>query len=390
MCNFLDLNLETPLSVSVEGGGEGSMNGSTRKRIVEQRETLRGSVLTSALEHYSDQTARPVLVWPQKDKLSSAWLLALPGPVTGLTSPIFSEAVCSSLCLPSPSCRERVGEKIGKTTVDLYGDRVMATPLSGDSWRIRHDTVKTELNRLIMWCGLPATCEVFGLFSHLIPQEGLSRMERGRERQGMVPDFMMDIPNPTGEVASRLAELKVLNCCPSRYSLSDKGKAVDKRARLLQGEYKRKARNADQVYGGHNDPDHAGPVERKLLQFGEVFGLVVGAFGEASEDLHLLIQHLAESRIRTMRLKKGHEAFTNETGIIVEQIRRSFSTTCVRAQAQCLISRMNNVGEGYAMAAKRRQWAARQEENMRKERQSQWLGRIRGSNLIRRGQFKLI
>ena len=105
MCNFLDLNLETPLSVSVEGGGEGSMNGSTRKRIVEQRETLRGSVLTSALEHYSDQTARPVLVWPQKDKLSSAWLLALPGPVTGLTSPIFSEAVCSSLCLPSPSCR---------------------------------------------------------------------------------------------------------------------------------------------------------------------------------------------------------------------------------------------------------------------------------------------
>ena len=34
----------------------------------------------------------------------------------------------------------------------------------------------------------------------------------------MVPDFMIEVPNPTGEVASRLAELKVLNCCPTRYS----------------------------------------------------------------------------------------------------------------------------------------------------------------------------
>ena len=102
--------------------------------------------------------------------------------------------------------------------------------------------------------------------------------------------------------------------------MSDKGKAVDKRARLLQGEHRRKAGNADQVYGGHNDPDHAGPNERKLLQFGKVFGLVLAAFGEVSEDLHLLIQNLAKSRIRTMGLKKGHDTFVDETAIIVGQI----------------------------------------------------------------------
>ena len=121
--------------------------------------------------------------------------------------------------------------------------------------------------------------------------------------------------------------------------MSEKGKAVDKRARLLQGEHRRKAGNADQVYGGHNDPNHAGPVERKLLQFGKVFSLVLGAFSEVTEDLHLLIQSLAQSRIRTMGLKKGHDTFVDETGIIVGQIRRSFSTTCLRAQLQCLISR---------------------------------------------------
>ena len=73
--------------------------------------------------------------------------------------------------------------------VDMFGDKVMAATLSGDGWRTRHDMVKAELNRLCVWSKLPATCEVFGLFSHLIPQEGLRRIERGRKRQGMVPDF---------------------------------------------------------------------------------------------------------------------------------------------------------------------------------------------------------
>ena len=147
MSEFLGTNLEPPLSVPVEGCGEGREDGSTRKLIVEQRESLRGLVLTKALQNFHDHTARPVMAWPQKDKLSSAWLLSLPGPFNGLSSAIFSESMCSNLCLPSPICRDRVGEKIGKSSVDYYGDKVMSTTLPGDSWRIRHDTIKTELNR---------------------------------------------------------------------------------------------------------------------------------------------------------------------------------------------------------------------------------------------------
>ena len=138
----------------------------------------------------------------------------------------------------------RVGERLGRVCVDLYGDKIMAAQLPGDTWRIRHDTVKTELNRLFMWCSMPATCEVFGLFSHLIPQEGLNRLERGRERQGMVPDFMVGISNPTGAKVNRLAELKVINCCLSRYPPGVREKAVDRRANMLQNEYRRKAREA--------------------------------------------------------------------------------------------------------------------------------------------------
>ena len=84
---------------------------------------------------------------------------------------------------------------------------------------------------------------MFGLFSHLIPQEGLSRIERGRKRQAMVPDFKLEVPSSTGGKVSKLAELKVINCCPTRYSPGDR--AVDKRAKLLQGEYRKKARDTD-------------------------------------------------------------------------------------------------------------------------------------------------
>ena len=195
MSDYLGEELEGVLAIPVEGVGEGSTDGSIRRKVVEQREKMRGSVLGKALELHPDQLARPVLVWPQLDKLSSAWLLAYPGPHSGLPSTVFTEAVCSHLCLPSPACRDRVGQRVGKAVVDMFGDKVMAATLSGDGWRTRHDMVKAELNRLCVWSKLPATCEVFGIFSHLIPQEGLSRIERGIKRQGMVPDFQSKLPS---------------------------------------------------------------------------------------------------------------------------------------------------------------------------------------------------
>ena len=99
--------------------------------------------------------------------------------------------------------------------VNAFGDKVMAEKLHGDTRRIRYDNLKATLNRLCVSSKLPATCEVFGLFSHLIPQVG--RIKKGRKRQGMVPDFQLQVPCPTGGKVSRLAELKVITCCPTRY-----------------------------------------------------------------------------------------------------------------------------------------------------------------------------
>ena len=84
--------------------------------------------------------------------------------------------------------------------------------------------------KLFKWPHLPYQCEVFNMFTHLIPQAGLSRIERGV-------------------------------------------------ARGLTGHYMGKAIEVDHNYGGVR-PVEVGKVQRKLETFGEVSRLVFGAFGE--------------------------------------------------------------------------------------------------------------
>ncbi len=265
----------------------------------------------------------------------------------------------------------------------------MAATLPGDSWRTRHDMVKTNINSLCTLARLPADCEVFGLFSHLIPADALEReeaLERGRKRQGLLPDFKLELPNPLGGTSTTLAELKVLGAVRSRYPRGNRDKAVDRRARLLAGEYRRKVVTIDQQVLGTNR-DQVGPLQRRLESFGELQGLVVGAFGEGSEDLHSLVQTLGESRLRAQGLAQGREGSDAELGVIIGQIRRTLSTTAVRAQALCLLSRLSHMGDGARMAAKRRGWARREDERMRAERRAQWVVNVMGRGIIRRGQF---
>ena len=109
-----------------------------------------------------------------------------------------------------------------------------------------------------------------------------------------MPDFRLAVPDPITGVQRRLAELKVINCCSSRYKVTEKQKGVDKRARLLPSEYRRKAKNIDRDLL-QNPDGQVGPVEHQLSQYGDLLGLVVGAWGEGSEDLHSLVKVLDQS-----------------------------------------------------------------------------------------------
>ena len=301
--------------------------------------------------------------------------------------------MCSYLCVPSPACRELVGQKIGRETVDVWGDRVQAqTGLTGDTYRQKHDTVKLKLYNLAKECRLPASCEVFSVFSPCIPQRGLARIERGRQRQSMVPDFKFEMPvevggNRAGR-ASALGELKTITFCPSYFPEGARKRGVEIRADALPAEYARKARNADRDYCD-TQPGQQGPVEAKLGQY-SLLKLAIGPLAECSQDLHNLLNTMAESKVEHQARQQGREVKEEQYSSSITYLRRQVSVCGVRAIADCLFSRLLQVGQqgpGAAAAARRRSFAMFREEKARKERSAHWLLHTRGHQVLQRGQF---
>ena len=299
---WLGRDVEGPLKEDVESAGEGRTSGETRSMLVEAREKLMGLLLIKALQEFPNQRCRPVWADPQKDKHSTSWLLSLPGHNSSLTSAEFTQCAAALLCVPSPACLPKVGEKVGKHNVDKFGDRVVAARMSGDGYRTRHDGMKNRIRNLHKWAGMEHTCEVFNLFAGEIPQRGLARIERGRKRQGLVPDFQVRVPvagRGAGETEQVLAELKCISCCPTRYPCDPHptNKAVDNRAALLPGEYNGKAKKIDTKFGDVAE-GRVGPVQTKLQSFPPLRGWVIGAWGEASADVHTMVRDLAAARLR--------------------------------------------------------------------------------------------
>ena len=75
--------------------------------------------------------------------------------------------------------------------------------------------------------------------------------------------------------------------------------------------------------------------------------------------------------------------------MLVGQVRRILSITAVRAQAECLLSRLRHVGRGTGAAYSRRQGAVREEVNWARERQDKAAGRRQGRKVVKRGMFLL-
>ena len=396
-----------PLQQPVESAGEGSTSGTTRAKLVEEREKLLGRVLLKALELHPEQTHRAVWSWPERDKLSAQWLLCLPGHDSTLTSEEFSQAFTALLCLPSPACIDpvRLGEAVGRRVVDKYGDNVVAQALQGDGYRRRHDELKRKLVGLMRWAGMDVQCEVFNLFSGLIPQEGLARLERGRKRQGLVPDFLLRVPGEAVGVVGAagdvqvLAELKMLSSCPTRYHRAPRAResAVVRRANLLPGEYERKARLMDSQYGGVQE-GVLGPVERKLSSFPRLQSFVFGAWNEASPDVHNLVHAVASARLRREQELQDEGAVARrrrmspEAGlaIITGQVRRTLSLVAARAQARLLLDRVQVLGRGAAEAGRRRRWQEGEERRMGKEQRAHHLSLMLGRAMYRRGDLELV
>ena len=233
---------------------------------------------------------------------------------------------------------------------------------------------------------LPVDCEVYGLFSDLLPAAAEAMggdLEWGRARQGLIPDYRLRLPTPEG-ISDCLAELKFVSAGVTWYPRGAQGRGTDRRSGLLQAEYRRKLSKYDQKYH-RTGPGQSDPLVQRLDGYGKLWGLVVGPWGEGSKDLHALISLVGNSLVAAKARARGWEAGDGELGQAMGQIRRRLSCAFIRSQALCLLSRIGQLGPGARAAAYRRGDALRAETARRRESQAHWQAHIKGRGLGRTG-----
>ena len=388
-CTYLGKELDGTIAIGPDIAIELKEGGSSRQAVTEQREELREAVVREALLRHPNQAARPAVAYPQLDKLSTAWKLGLPGPTTGMSTPVFKEVLALHLFLPSLACKEVVGLRIGArgAIAGPFGDELMCAQLPGDSWRWRHDDVKLCIVNICNQSKVRAEAEVFGRFRDLLPPHLFDQggeLHHSRQRVGLTPDLLLRIPTPDG-VGDRLGEIKVMSAGVSRYPAGKTEKQADRRARELPGSYRRPLERLDQLVRG-TAPGETGALVARLQGFGDLLCLVAGAWGDSRKDLHQLIQICAESKVEHLCRSTGRPELEGQLSVIVSQYRRLLSTCIVRAQAQCLISRVGVISPQAREAAQRREAAGRMERQLREDRRANWMSGLRGPGSARGGR----
>ena len=389
ICTYLEEEKTGPLAMTTEEAGGNRTDGSTRGLVVKQLEGLRHKMLAKALVRHPDRTARPVTAFPNisDDKCAGAWLLATPTSQLSMSSPVFKEALSAHLCLPSPAVRDGgwLGKTIGRTRVEIdqFGDAVMnCHEIVGDSWRRRHDGLKNQLVAEAVLSGIPVDCEVYGLFSNLLPaeleQEG-GELRWGRARQGKVPDLKLLLDTPEGPEQS-LAELKFISAGRTWFPRGQQGKGTDRR---LQGEYEAALRAFDVRFHGaqplrQGQPEPPpGPLVRRLRSFGPLLSLVAGPWGDLSQDLHRLLRIFAEARVANRARAEGWGGVgAEDMGQAMGEVRRATSVAVVRLQALCLLERLAHLGPGARAAGERRRVVKQLEERRRREAEAYRLAHL--------------
>ena len=216
-------------------------------------------------------------------------------------------------------------------------------------------------------------------------RRGRANPGRQREQEGAAPGRQSNTQRRESLV---MHELKVISSNKTRYKPGCEDRAVDKRAEALPQEYLIKAREADRKYNGVL-PGAVGGVEQKLVDLGEVRGVVAGNFGEVSEATHLLLAHLATCRVRVAGVVRGRRGVFRseeaERSLAISSLRRRLGVATVRAQAYSLHGRLDVLGPGTAAAAGRRRYAAEVERRWRQEEQANALARWYGRSFWRSG-----
>jgi len=295
------------------------------------------------------------LSWLNVDVFSRVWVSAWPGTDAGMANDEFAEMVCVYLGLDSPACNGLVGKPIGSTgrRLDAAGFRLTSVTLPGDGWRQQHDAVKWTVAEMAREANVPVDVEVYGLFEQHIAGVAEFRADTPfRSRQGMIPDLMIELDN-----RRKLYDVKTYHVGASTYTARNpRSRPVDRRAERVGKECLKDAHNIDVKYNGVSE-DVRGPVEAKLRSYGNVEGLVVGAFGELSRTVDHLVGSLADVAAVRYNREIGMRNVQQAGGMLRWSYRLRLGMVAWKQAMRLRLDRIRFVGVRGEAAVERRQQA---------------------------------
>ena len=337
-----------------------------QRAITKQREKKRFAILQFSINNLgTDDERRQCFM--NLNRTSQQFIGSAPRPGEEFMNADWFQANQDYFGLPSSQCAPFLGTRVGRrgATLDPYGKNLTTAVLPGDGWRKQHDAIKWEIDSWLSYAWVTHQCEPYGLFTACINQASQDEWtgQPLRKRQALVPDFLLSW-GP--EMPDEFDELK---CCrgASYYNAAtvlDRCGGVEKRARAIPVEYRRKARNVDIKF---NDWDHAqgpGPVETRLNGYGAIRGLVFGARGESSKDVARLIKLTATIAAERRWRELGARSVGDARNAIMHSVRRSLGIVAVREAAKLKRERLGIVLGNGSAASERRRGAKRRAQRM--------------------------
>ena len=248
------------------------------------------------------------------DQFANSIFTALPNEKLKLDSVEFQEAACCHMGRSSPLMSSLLGKRIRATGqmafVDDAGYVIKAiSGVDGGHRSIFHNDIHYTLANSLLLAevdikgkGPRDTCK--NLFNDIlnIPHEEESQ-EGDRISQGIIPDIVI-LDNkgrprlcplvPTDlEGLDTLADVKTLG--PGKCYETPNKHPVTSRQEEVSRDYYAVANKLDVKYNGSSMGDF-GPLSNRLNTYGKngiVMGLVFGAFGEASSNVHMLAEFIS-------------------------------------------------------------------------------------------------
>ena len=332
------------LSVPVAGAGfyrdaevEKPQRALTRAREAFAFKLLNDDILALPRE---DQRRK---AWVSIDAFSTQFVASLPYETDVIGNAELSECFAMYYGEPSPACAAFVGMLLGSgrwcKPLDPYGNLLTLFTSKGDGWRQRHDAWKWMVDNLLREAGIDHTCEVAGLFTHLVQQRERFLQQSFRKRQVAVPDFRVSFLPPL----RLLADVKGLYCGEiyAGPAQNEQCGAVFRRQGRVHADCHRAARAADVKFNAL-DPDNAdlGPIGRALDAYARIRGWVIGAFGEASPDVHELVKELGDIGATRGWRDMGASSAEEASAVLRGRARRHLGIEGVRGHARLKLDRL--------------------------------------------------